>query len=165
MYAAGNGAASPPIPRSLPERLVGIGFRRGLAALEQRDASNWEFAWQEMAAAAGPDTATSLLAELSLWVRSVRKCAGRKIETLPAGCPGFCRDECLAISMIAASQQGACPGLRACAFALLQSNALCEPIETAGRFGGHLAEAGLLLSANSVCSGLAAISMHGGRPS
>ena len=148
-----------------PERLVGFGFRRGLAALETRDASNWEFAWQGFANAAGPDHATALVAELSIWCRAVRKCAVRRIETYPEGCPGFCRDECLAISMIAASQTGACPALRACAFALLGSNQLDEPLEAAAHFGHGLARAGQVLSALSVCDGLAAMPAASQQPS
>ena len=148
-----------------PERLVGIGFRRGLAALDTRDIANWQFAWQEFANVAGPDHATVLVAELSLWCRTVRKCAGRRIETYPAGCPGFCRDECLAISMIAASQQSVCPALRACAFALLGSSELDEPLKAAARFGRGLTAAGQVLSLTSVCDGLAAMPAASQRPS
>ena len=148
-----------------PERLVGLGFRRGLAALETRDIANWQFAWQEFANVAGPDHATVLVAELSLWCRTVRKCAARRIETYPLGCPGFCRDECLAISMIAASQRSICPALRACAFALLGSSEQDEPLQAAARFGKGLAEVGQVLSLTSVCDALAAMPAASHRPS
>lgn len=158
-----------------PERLVGLGFRRGLTALTTRDMTNLEFAWQDFANAVGPDRATALVAELSLWCRAVRKCAGRRIETFPLACPGFCRDECLAIAMIAACQHGAsqqnasrqtvCPALRACAFALVGSNELDEPLQAAARFGNGLASAGQVLSVASVCDGLAGLPAAGLRPS
>ncbi len=157
----------PPGPTAClrPEHLVGLCFRRGVAALETKETCYWEFAWQALAEVAGPERATELVAELLLWCQSVRKSSGRRIETLPLGCPGFCRDECLAISMIAASQNGVCPALRACAFALLGSNRLDEPIETAARFGRGLAEAGQILSSYSVCDGLAAMPVVSQRPS
>jgi hypothetical protein len=155
------------VPRCEPgivraERIVGFGFRRGMCALEQRDALGWELCWQDFANVAGPESATSLVAGLSQWVRAVRRCAGRRIETFPAGCPGFCRDECLAISMIAASQQNACPALRACAFALLGSNDLDEPLRTARGFAEGLAGAGQLLSQQSVCDSLSFLPAAGG---
>lgn len=143
---------------SRPERLVGMGFRRGISALESGDMIPWQFCWQEIANVTSPDHATTLVAGLSCWVRSVRKSAGRRIETFPASCPGFCRDECLAISMIAASQHSSCPALRACAFALLGSNALDEPMRTAQSFASALSRCGLTLSDQSVCNGLSALS-------
>lgn len=147
---------------SRAERIVGFGFRRGMSALEERDPLGWEFCWQDFANVAGPEHATTLVADLSLWVRSVRRCAGRRIETFPAGCPGFCRDECLAISMIAASQLNACPALRACAFALLGSNDLDEPLKAARCFAQGLSGAGQVLSQHSVCDGLAFLPAAGG---
>jgi hypothetical protein len=128
-----------------------------MQSLETRCPLGWHFAWQNFANAAGPDHATVLVAGLSLWVRALRRSAGRRIETMPAACPGFCRDECLAISMIAACQQGTCPALRACAFALVASNALDAPLAAADRFACGLAAAGQRLSPDCVCDSLAAI--------
>ncbi|MGQ0673678.1 MAG: hypothetical protein ACT4N2_12490 [Hyphomicrobium sp.] len=151
--------------RLRPERLVGMTFRRGVAALDRRDATQWQFAWQDFADAAGPQDATALLGGLTSWVGTLRRCAGRRLETFPAGCPGFCRDECLAISLIAASQQGACPALKACAFALLGSDLIDEPLTASAKFGDDLAKAGQRLSADAVCNVLAAMPAHAMRPS
>ena len=46
----------------------------------------------------------------------------------------FCRDECLAISMIAASQHNTCPAMRACAFALIESAHLDEVLHHADTY-------------------------------
>lgn len=46
----------------------------------------------------------------------------------------FCRDECLAISMIAASQHKTCPAMRACAFALIESAQLDEVLHHADTY-------------------------------
>lgn len=151
--------------RRRPERLVGVTFRRGLAALDRHDATQWQFAWQEFSDVAGPQEATTLLSSLSAWVCTLRRCAGRRLETFPAGCPGFCRDECLAISLIAASQQGACPALKACAFALIGSDHIDEPVAASTRFGDKLAAAGQRLSVDSVCNALAAMPRPDLRPS
>lgn len=154
--ACSEAAALAPRSRQLTsaETLVGLGFRRGFTALATRDDTNWEFAWQSFANVTGPGQATVLVADLAHWCRAVKKCAGRRIEIYPAGCPGFCRDECLAISMIAASQQGVCPALRACAFALLASNELEQPLQTALQFGECLARAGQRLLPDTLCDGL-----------
>ena len=138
-----------------PEHLVGMGFRRALTALETGDQSSWEFAWQQFANAAGECKATELVARLSCWTRAVRRCSGRRIETLPPGCPGFCRDECLAIAMIAASQHSVCPALKACAFVLMGSSRIETALETADAFGASLSQSGQILSAQSVCNALA----------
>jgi hypothetical protein len=42
-------------------------------------------------------------------VRTIKNKARREIEVFPMGCKGFCRDECIAISMVAACQHDACP--------------------------------------------------------
>jgi hypothetical protein len=138
-----------------PERLVGFGFRRALKAIETGDQMPWEFAWQEFANATDPDRATQLVARLSVWARAVRRCSGRRIETLPSSCPGFCRDECLAISMIAASQHQVCPALRACAFALMGASEISPALEASDAFGAALTRSGQILSPLSVCNALA----------
>ena len=137
-----------------PERLVGLGFRRALKAIETGDQVPWEFAWQDFANATDPGRATQLVARLSGWARAVRRCSGRPINTLPPSCPGFCRDECLAISMIAASQHNICPALRACAFALMGGAEFTPALEAAGSFGDTLTRSGHILSPQSVCNAL-----------
>ena len=51
--------------------------------------------------------------------RFLHRSSCRRIETDPSGCAGFCRHECIAISVVVACQHDACPTLRACALALL----------------------------------------------
>jgi hypothetical protein len=108
-----------PHPLKGPERLVGVGFRCWLAGCRTGDITNWEYAFNMYARELGACGARAAVGELSCWVRKIRDVAGRDISTLPTDCPGFCRDECVAISMIAASQHKVCPAMRACAFALI----------------------------------------------
>jgi len=131
---------------SAPERLVGVGFRCWLAGFQTSDIGCWEVAWHEFSQAVGARAARPLMTELACWVRAVQDSAGRKIEVYPAQCRGFCRDECLAISMVAACQHSACPVFRACAVALLGSNEVDEAIEGAEGFARSLKAADQILS-------------------
>jgi hypothetical protein len=138
---------------SAPERLVGVGFRCWLAGFQTSDIGCWEVAWEEMSRAVGARAAKPLMTELACWVRAVQDAAERKIEVYPAQCRLFCRDECLAISMVAACQHSACPAFRACAVALLGSNEIDEAIEGADGFARRLKEADQVLSPGSVFMG------------
>ncbi len=141
-------------PEMRVAQMVGRSFRCGMLA-RQGDAVSWSFAWQELAGVAGPDRADGLIASLGLFVDSVDAAAARRVEVLPKGCPGLCRDECLAVSIIAASQLGACPALRACAFALIACSNVEPCIRSAGNFSAALREAGQILSPDVVCNALA----------
>jgi len=143
---------------SAPERLVGVGFRCWLAGYQTSDIGCWEVAWHEFSQAVGPHEAKPLMAELAYWVRAVQDGAGRKIEVYPAPCRRFCRDECLAISMVAACQHSACPAFRACAVALLGSNKIDETIEGAECFARSLQAADQVLSPSTVFMGAGLVS-------
>ncbi len=138
---------------SAPDRLVGVGFRCWLAGYQTSDIGCWEVAWHEFSAAVGPRAAKPLMTELACWVRAVQDSAERKIEVYPAQCRRFCRDECLAISMVAACQHCACPAFRACAVALLGSDEIDEAMEGAEEFALRLREADQLLSPGTVFMG------------
>lgn len=138
---------------SAPERLVGVGFRCWLAGYQTSDIGCWEIAWQEFSRAVGPRAAKPLMTELACWVRAVQDSAERRIEIYPAQCRQFCRDECLAISMVAACQHSACPAFRACAVALLGCDEIDEAMEGAEEFALRLKEADQLLSPGTVFMG------------
>lgn len=135
------------------ERLVGIGFRCWMQGFQRSDIGCWEVAWDEVSRAVGPRAAKPLMTELAGWVRAVQDSAERRIEVYPAQCRRFCRDECLAISMVAACQHSTCPAFRACAVALLGCNDVHDAIEGAEGFAARLKEAGQLLSPGTVFMG------------
>lgn len=142
----------PPLdPTKKPERLVGLGFRCWIAGYETHDINCWETGWNAFASELGPAHAKVAITELSCWVRMVHLKACRRISYFPFGCKGFCRDESVAISMIAAGQHSACPAMRACAFALLNSSDVDGVVDTATNFALALREAGHLLSGQSIC--------------
>jgi len=157
IFAKGRSARDAAIPAptimSPPERLVGLGFRCWLAGFQTSDIGCWELAWHEFSRAVGPQAAKPLMTELACWVRAVQDTAERRIEVYPTQYRQFCRDECLAISMVAACQHSACPALRACAVALLGSQEIDEAMEGAEGFARSLKEADQVLSPGTVFMG------------
>jgi hypothetical protein len=135
--------------------MVGRSFRCGIHARRTGTAAAWSFAWQEIAGLAGSVSADDLVDRLASFVETVDATAVRPIVVLPAGCPGLCRDECLAVSIIAASQLGACPALKACAFALLESSEVEPCMRSADAFSRALRDAGQMLSTDLVCNAVA----------
>lgn len=140
-------------PAKRPERLVGIGFRCWLAGYQTDDIKCWETGWNLFATELGPACAKAAVTELSCWVRAVHKKACRPISYYPFGCTGFCPDECMAISMVAASQHSVCPAMRSCAFALLGSSDIDGVVESATDFANVLSDFGHVLSDQSICDG------------
>jgi hypothetical protein len=101
------------------EWLVGVGFRCWMAGYQTGDIACWEHAWNVYASELGPQSARAIVTDLGCWVRKIRDVSSRDIKTYPAACRTFCRDECIAVAMVAASQNNVCPALRACTYALL----------------------------------------------
>lgn len=135
-----------------PEHLVGVGFRYWLTGYETGEIACWQEAWTAYAGMLGTADAKRALGDLSCWVRAIRGHAQRRIETFPTGCRRFCRDECVAISMIACCQHNVCPALRACAFTLLGCPAIDEVVEGAETFAATLRSVSQVLSPASICS-------------
>ena len=135
-----------------PERLIGVGFRGWLAGYQYQDVSCWEYVWNAYATTLGPKHAKSAVAELSGWLRQVNDSACRRIETYPTGCAGFCQDECIAISVIAACQNAYCPALRACAFALVGPSNIERMLAEAQDFADRLRAMDQCLSPNVICN-------------
>jgi hypothetical protein len=145
------------------EWLVGTGFRCWLAGYDTGDISFWEKGWNAYTMALGPSHAKRAVTELACWVRALRSSASRRLEYAPFGCPKFCVDECMAMSLIAASQHQRCPAMRACALALTGS-ALVDPvIETANAFADALQDAEQVLCPETVAA-LSAASRHDALP-
>lgn len=154
----------PPLHGLRTAQIVGRSFRHGIHAVQTGDSTAWAFAWQELAAAGAAGNLAQLSDGLAGFVHEVRHSAARPIEVLPRGCPGLCRDECLAVSLVAASQTGACPALKACAFALLECSNLEPCLKAAAQFGGALREAGHTLPPDMICNALAFLPAALGRP-
>jgi hypothetical protein len=139
-------------PKSGAEWLVGVGFRCWLAGYDTGDIACWENGWNEYNRLLGTERAKRAVTELACWVRAVRASASRKIEYYPFGCAGFCADECMAISLIAASQHHRCPAMRACALALTGSDLVEPVIDAANAFADALQDANQRLSQDAVAA-------------
>jgi hypothetical protein len=138
-------------PRSAPEHLVGVGFRCWLGGLSSGDIQRWEEAWNTFSGALGPDRAKDLLLDLSHFVRAVKANAHRDIQISPTGAGCFCRDECLAISIIAATQHGDRSTLKASACALIGCDDIGDTISGAQVLANGLRSAKQLLRQESIC--------------
>jgi hypothetical protein len=132
-------------PLAGAEYLVGIGFRCWLAGFEKGDIQSWAAGWDHYAARLGAEEARYVVTELACWVRAVMTHAARPIETCPVNCGSICRDECMAVAIIAASQHRPCPVLKACVAALIGGDDGGEVAGAAERFARALAGAGIVL--------------------
>ncbi len=140
--------SAPPDPVAAPsaphlefaeaERLVGLGFRLWLTGYKTGDISCWERAWQAYSNSLGPQTAKGVVTDLACWVKAINRHACRELETASVECDRFCRDECVAIAMIAACQHNACPAMRACAFSLLGCSMIDEVVRGAETFAATM---------------------------
>jgi hypothetical protein len=133
-----------------PEKLVGVGFRYWMAGYHTGEVACWEGAWEAYSAALGPTPARDVVSTLACWVRSIRNNARREIEVFPEGCRGFCRDECIAISMVAACQHNARRITQGCATTLLGCPTIDEVIEGAGSLAEALKATNQVLSPSSI---------------
>ncbi len=152
----------PVAPPTGAEWLVGMGFRCWLAGYDTCDIGCWENGWTAYARALGTERAKRAVTELACWVRAVRATASRRIEYSPVGCPGFCADECMAISLIAASQHHRCPAMRACAAALTGSELVDPVLDAANAFADVMQEADQRLSPDAVAALMASGRKGGG---
>ncbi|MHA1134697.1 MAG: hypothetical protein ACTSRM_10515 [Alphaproteobacteria bacterium] len=153
---ARNGRQAVVSPRTGAEWLVGVGFRCWLAGYDTGDIGCWEKGWNEYNRVLGASRAKRAVTELACWVRAVRSSASRKIQYYPLARPGFCNDECMAISLIAASQHHRCPAMQACALALTGSDLVEPVIDAANAFADALQEADQRLSPEAVSALMAA---------
>lgn len=117
-----------------PELLVGYGFRGWIAGYQTGDVANWERVWRLYSTLMRPSSARVVVACLASWAKSVSAASRRRIEVSNLEDCRFCRDECLAISMIAASQHNTCPAMRACAYALIDSSMMDEVLHHADTY-------------------------------
>lgn len=135
-----------------PEWLVGVGFRCWLAGYDTGDITCWENGWNTYNRVLGPARAKRAVTELACWVRALRANASRKIQYNAFDSKRFCADECMAMSLIAASQHHRCPAMQACALALTGSDMVAPVIDAANAFADALQEADYRLNQETVAA-------------
>ncbi|CAN0511572.1 unnamed protein product [Phaeothamnion confervicola] len=121
-----------------------------MLGLNTGDIGAWEKAWDLYCGLFGTAGAKVAVGQLSHWVSAMESASCRDIEVFPERCRSFCRDECIAVSMIAACQHNTCPAMQACALALLENARVDEMIGKAQAFAGTLASLEHRLSPQSI---------------
>lgn len=129
-----DGASNLKTEPTTTELLVGYGFRGWISGYQSGDVACWERVWRLYSNMLGPSSARAVVGSLASWAKSVNCAARRRVEVGALESCEFCRDECLAISMIAASQHQTCPAMRACAFALVDSALLDDVLHHADTY-------------------------------
>lgn len=134
------------------ERLVALGFRYWMLGRATGDIACWERAWTLYSGMLGVIGARPAIDTLACFTRAIGCASRRPIEVGPVACSAICRDECVAISMIAACQHQTCPAMRACAFALVESAAIEPVVASAQAFADTMAGLEQVLSPASIVS-------------
>lgn len=146
------------------ELLVGYGFRGWISGYQSGDVACWERVWRLYSNMLGPKSARAVVGSLASWAQTVNCSARRNVEVAPLEACEFCRDECLAISMIAASQHQTCPAMRACAFALVDSALLDEVLHYADTYALMLRSQDRIVSPNWIVNANAYCDPHSSYP-
>jgi len=124
------------------EGLVVNGYRCWVAGYQTGNVDHWARAWNLFAVRLGTGQARPVISQLSLWVKSICLWRTDPLETFEFECRHICRDECLAVSMIAACQHEDYPCLRYCANRLCGIAGSEETVEAALGLASTLKSAG-----------------------
>lgn len=128
------------------ERLVGFGFRGWVGGLRDCDLGRLQTVFDDYRETLGTGGAERVLDKLAAWVRVINRTAARPIDVRPMTCARFCRDECMAVAIVAAAQHETCPAMRACAFTLLGTSEVNDMLGCAEAFAGTLRREGVRLA-------------------
>jgi len=86
------------------ERLVVEGFRRFMSEGGTGSIAGWERVADFFAQELGTSEASRLLPKFFRWLHTLNDFMERPATSSPFECPMLCRDECMVVAMIAASQ-------------------------------------------------------------
>ncbi|MEW5422208.1 hypothetical protein [Amorphus sp. 3PC139-8] len=128
-----------------PERLVVEGYRHWMAGYESGSIEPWETAWSYYTAELGAADGRRAVSDLSAFVRTLRGCAGCPLRIFPSGARHLCREECLAVGLVAACQHGDLDLEGCCISALAGCHRGIEIADAAGRYASTLKEIGQTL--------------------
>lgn len=132
------------------QRLVGLGFRFWMLGMVTGEIHYWQRAWRLYSGMCGTTGGRLALDGLSCWVKCMANASSRPIEVRLSQTDDFCRDERLAISVIAACQHQVCPAMRACAFALVEHSCIDQTVGQAQSFADTLLGLDLRLSPHAI---------------
>jgi hypothetical protein len=123
-----------------------MSFRHWLTGFRTGELAHWERAFSLAEKTLGLTAARDVCCDFSQWVRLLSEHARRDLHVLEPTNRCFCRDECIAMALVAAHQHKACPALQACAMTLLSCDPRDELNTMTGAFAEKLVAAGQLVS-------------------
>ncbi|WEK50604.1 MAG: hypothetical protein P0Y66_00370 [Candidatus Kaistia colombiensis] len=138
------GSASRYLERQ-PEKLVVEGLRRWMQGCERGSVACWELAANLYAEELGSAESLRVLRALAQWVESLRRWMDRPAGLSPSLCPSLCRDECCAVTMIAACQNQDDESLLGSLEWLTLPEGHAEVVRATRAFAQALAETGQIL--------------------
>jgi hypothetical protein len=122
-----------------PERLVLEGYRRWLAGFESGSVTPWEMTQTLYEELLGAAEGRRVVAELAHFVRTLRRCAACPLKSFPFNAHHVCRDECLALGLIAALQHDDQEAARTCLSAMACPALSASVAEAAASYADALA--------------------------
>ncbi|MBB5752798.1 hypothetical protein [Prosthecomicrobium pneumaticum] len=128
-----------------PEKLVIEGFRRFMTGYDRESATCWELAAELYVEEIGASDSPRIVAALARWIGALRSHMDRPATLSTFGCPRLCRDECFAVSMIAACQSRDAASLEAALAGLVRPEGVAAVRAAAKDFAAALAESGHFL--------------------
>lgn len=128
-----------------PEKLVLEGYRHWLAGFETGSVGPWERAHMLYSSLLGDACGRRALGELSHFVRTLRRCAACPLLSFPFGAHHVCRDECLALGLVAGLQNGDEAASDTCLSQMCCGLMREEVGEAAASFAGTLSQMHLYL--------------------
>jgi hypothetical protein len=129
--------------RSFP--LVVLAYRTVMAELSGAPAKFHADVWELFEAAAPPGEAEALFGHVYAFARALLAAAERPLQWRQTCCAHLCRDEWLAVSMIAAAQRVDLAGLLQAASQLIGVEALGDALGAAQTLASELTRRGLHL--------------------
>ena len=128
-----------------PEKLVIEGFRRFMTGYDRGSSACWELAAQLFVEEIGAADSPRIVASLARWIDALRAHIDQPAMLFSFGCPNLCRDECFAVSMIAACQNRDRASLETALAGLVRPEGRAEVRAAAEDFAEALAESGHFL--------------------
>jgi hypothetical protein len=125
-----------------PEKLVIEGYRRWMGGYDTGHVECWEQAWDLYSEELGSTAAGPVLLAMADWVRNLRRSTARPMAFFPYNSCHLCRDECLAIAMVAASQHHDSDIAGRAAMALTSAEGLGDCHGACARFAAALDQSG-----------------------
>lgn len=127
------------------ENLLFTSYRCWMAGYATGDVNCWDLAWLALERTMPVPSAKVMYGEFHHFVRTIREHARRDVGWRPAACRCLCRDECVVLALIEASQRSHEPGETVYASWLLGRSDSAPLVEASRSLAAALSARGLVL--------------------